>query len=82
MNRTEIEDRNQDMGEFVQNELTIQELQQEILKEFVMNLLMVKNYSTKIERLRDELADGSKIGAEEHERFCGEVSDGSKVETR
>ena len=40
MNRTEIEDRNQDMSGFVQNELTDQDLQQDILKEFVMNLLM------------------------------------------
>ena len=40
MNRIEIEDRNQDMSEFMQNELTDRKLQQEILKKFVMNLLM------------------------------------------
>ena len=40
VNRTQTEDRNQDMREFVQKELTDQKLQQEILKEFVMNLLM------------------------------------------
>ena len=32
MNRTEIEDKNQDMSVFVQKELTDQKLQQEILK--------------------------------------------------
>ena len=33
-------------------------------------------------RIRDELADGSKIRAGEHEIIHGEVSEGSKVETR
>ena len=46
MNRIEVEDINQDMSDFVRNELTDQQLQQEILGEFVMKLLM----DQKIER--------------------------------
>ena len=49
MKRIEKEGSNQDMCEFVQNELTDQKLQQEILKEFVRTM--------KNERIRDELAD-------------------------
>ena len=40
MKRIDSEDRNQDMSEFVQIELTDQKLQQEILLEFVMSSLM------------------------------------------
>ena len=36
----------------------------------------------KIKRIRDELADGSTVGAGEHERIHGEVSERSEVETR
>ena len=36
----------------------------------------------KTARIRDELSDGSKIGAGEHEIIHGEVPDRSKVETR
>ena len=83
MNKTEIEDRNQDMTEFVQNELTDQ-------KNAARNSQTVRDEladgpkvrTRKIERICDELADGSKIGAREHELIHGEVSDGSKVETR
>ena len=35
MNRIEVEDRNQDTGDFVQDELTDQKMQHEILQEFV-----------------------------------------------
>ena len=81
VNRTQTEDRNQDMREFVQNELTDHILQQEVLKEFVMNLLMVSQIrARKTERIRDELVDGSKIGAREHKRIHGEVPDETKVD--
>ena len=40
MNRIEIEDRNQEMSEFVHNELTDQKMQQDVLKKFVMSSLM------------------------------------------
>ena len=36
----------------------------------------------KIGRIRNEVADGSKIGAREHEGIHGEYFEGSKVETR
>ena len=81
VNRTQTEDRYQDMREFVQNELTDHILQQEVLKEFVMNLLMVSQIrARKTERIRDELVDGSKIGAREHKRIHGEVPDETKVD--
>ena len=61
-NRTEIEDSNQNMSELVQNELTDQKLQQEILKEFVMTLLMDQKLEQgEHERIRDKLADGSTV---------------------
>ena len=82
MNRTEIEDKNQDMSVFVQKELTDQKLQQEILKKIVMNLMDQNFGARKTARIRDELSDGSKIGAGEHERIHGKVSDRSRVETR
>ena len=82
MNRIQVEDRNQDVSEFGQNEVTDETLQQEVLREFVMNLLLDRKIKTrKVERIR-ELGEGSKIGAGEHARIHGEVSDGSKVATR
>ena len=81
MNKTEVEDRNPNMSEFVQSELTDLKLQQEILEDIRGDLADgPKNRAKKTERIRDELADGSKIIAREHERPYSEVSDGSKVE--
>ena len=61
MNKTETEDRNQNMREFVLNKLTDQTLQQEILKEFVMKSLMdPKIEARKHEIIRGDVSGGSK----------------------
>ena len=78
-----IEDRSQDMSELNKNELTNQNLQQEILREFVMNLRMdQKIRAGEDEIIHGEVSDGSKNITRKIEIIHAELVDGSKIGAR